>query len=185
MEKAATGPFLSSISKETPACIPCAAGKPCVDMIYWTKAAQRQVEFGVVKMKKAFASRSSRILLALFLPTMAAYIVIFAAAFSELPLGIGPVHQFLLLFFHFIPMFFLEILLCRLAHPFWRVLVPVLLLAVPVFIFAAVGEFYVMAWILAGFWCIAPAAGSILACLVWYISHQLISFGMGQKREKS
>lgn len=124
-------------------------------------------------MKKIFAERSSRILSALFLVTMAVYVVIFAAAFAELPINIGPLHQCLLLYFHFIPMFLLELLLCKLARPVWRIFVPMIILAIPVLIFAAVAEFHVIAWILAGSWCIAPAAGSLLACLVWYLNRRL------------
>lgn len=48
---------------------------------------------------------------------MAVYIVTFAAAFAELPISIPPWHQFLLLSFHIIPMFCLQLLLCRLAKP--------------------------------------------------------------------
>ena len=114
-------------------------------------------------MKKVFENKADKILLALFLPTMAAYVAIFATAFSHLPLDIGPDHQFLLLFFHFIPMFFLQLLLCRLARPLWRVLIPVLLLAVPALFFVITAEFHVIAWILAGWWCVAPAVGCALA----------------------
>ncbi len=81
---------------------------------------------GGIHMKKIFANKNNRILLALFLLTMAVYVGIFATAFSELPIRIGPVHQLLLLLFHFVPMFFLELLLCQLPRPLWRILVPTL-----------------------------------------------------------
>ncbi len=128
---------------------------------------------GGIHMKKIFANKNNRISLALFLSTMVAYVIIFATAFVKLPISIGPVHQLLLLLFHFVPMFFLELLLCQLTRPLWRILAPTLLLAVPVLIFVAVGEFYVLAWILAGLWCIAPVVGSLLAYLVWHINHRL------------
>jgi len=126
-----------------------------------------------MRVKNIFGRRNSKILLILFLLTMAVYVGIFATAFAELPIRIGPVHQLLLLLFHFVPMFLLELLLCQLTRPLWRMLVPILLLAVPVLVFVAVGEFYMAAWILAGLWCVAPVMGMLLACLVWHIRHQL------------
>lgn len=124
-------------------------------------------------MKKIFANKNNRILLALFLLTMVAYVIIFATAFVKLPIDIGPVHQCLLLCFHFVPMFFLELLLCQLTQSLWRVFIPALLLVGPVIAFVVIGEFYMLAWILAGLWCIAPIVGSLLAYLVWHINHRL------------
>lgn len=124
-------------------------------------------------MKKVLANRSNSIMLALFLSTMIAYIIIFATAFAELPISIGPVHQLLLPYFHFIPMFFLELLLCKLTRPFLQALVPVILLAIPVLIFVATCGFHIMAWVLAGIWSVAPIIGSLLAFLIWRISRWL------------
>lgn len=124
-------------------------------------------------MKKRFASGRGRLLPALFLFTMAAYAVIFASAFAELPIGIGPVHQLLLFYGHFIPMFLLELLLCRLARPLWRALVPALLTAVPAFLFVAACGFQTVAWALAGMWCAAPVLGSLLGWAAWRIRQRL------------
>lgn len=57
-------------------------------------------------------NRANRFLLAAFLLSLAAYIIIFAACFVDLPIGIPPWHQFLLLYAHSIPMFCLQLLLC-------------------------------------------------------------------------
>lgn len=118
-------------------------------------------------MKKVFEYKADKILLALFLSTMAAYVAISATAFSHLPPDVGPFHEFLFLYFHFIPMFFLQLLLCRLARPLWRVLIPALLLAAPALVFVAAAKVHVIALILAGWWCAAPAVGCALAWLVW------------------
>lgn len=125
-------------------------------------------------MKKICADLCSKILLALFLPAMAAYLFIFVTAFAELPVNIEPPHQFLLLFSHFIPMFLLELLLCRIARPLWRLLAPAILIAAPALIFVAICGFHAMGWLLAVFWCVAPLAGSVLAGLVWHISRKAL-----------
>ena len=69
---------------------------------------------------KPIMGKTDKILLTLFLMSLAAYLVIFLSAFWDLPLNIPPWHQGLLLYFHSIPMFFLQLLLCRLAKPHWR-----------------------------------------------------------------
>ena len=51
--------------------------------------------------------RTDRILLGCFLVSLVVYLVIFVSAFAELPLNISSLHQVLLMFFHFIPQFFL------------------------------------------------------------------------------
>lgn len=112
-------------------------------------------------------SPADRILWVLFWLTMAAYAVVFGSAFSELPLNIPNWHQGLLLYFHFVPAFFLQLSLCRMTGPRRRFLLPVLLLAVPVLVFVAVADWALMAWVLAGFWCLAPLLGCALGWLVW------------------
>lgn len=112
-------------------------------------------------------NRTDLALLLLTLVTFAAYAVILATAFWDLPLDIPPEHQFLLLYAHCIPMFFLELLLCRRANWAWRLRLPVLLLAIPGVWFLATAEWYLLAWVLVGWWCVAPAAGCLLAWMVW------------------
>ena len=115
-------------------------------------------------------SRTDRILWALFGLTMAAYAVVFGSAFSELPLNIPNWHQGLLLFSHAIPLFFLQLALCRMTGPRWRFLLPLILLAVPVLVFVAVADWDLRAWVLAGFWCVAPLLGCALGWLVFGIT---------------
>ena len=111
--------------------------------------------------------KSNQLLLLLFLLSFLMYAAVFASAFAQLPLRIPPWHQFLLLYAHCIPMFFLELLLCRRANWAWRLRLPVLLLAIPGVWFLATAEWYLLAWVLVGWWCVAPAAGCLLAWMVW------------------
>ncbi len=113
------------------------------------------------------------VLPALTLAAFAAYAVIFAAAFRELPMNIPPVHQLLLLYSHFVPMFLLELLLCRTAKVRWRILLPAVLLILPGLWFLITAEWYVLAWILFGWWCTAPVLGCLAAWAVWAISRRL------------
>ena len=117
--------------------------------------------------------KGNAVLLSLTLITFAAYAVIFAAAFADLPMSIPPWHQLLLLYAHFIPMFLLELLLCRTAKVKWRILLPAVLLAVPGLWFVASAEWYAMAWVLAGWWCAAPVLGCLTAWAVWTLSRRL------------
>lgn len=114
--------------------------------------------------------RTDRILWSLAGLTLAAYGVVFGSAFSELPLNIPPWHQGLLLYFHFVPAFFLQLALCRMPGPRWRFLLPLLLLAVPVLVFVAFADWDLRAWVLAGFWCIAPLLGCALGWLVFGVT---------------
>ena len=84
---------------------------------------------------KPIMGKTDKILLTLFLMSLAAYLVIFLSAFWDLPLNIPPWHQGLLLYFHSIPMFLLQLLLCRLAKPHWRLFAPLMLLLVPGLVF--------------------------------------------------
>lgn len=118
-------------------------------------------------------NKTDRVLLAFTLVTFAAYAVILVTAFWDLPLDIPPEHQFLLLYAHCIPMFFLELLLCRRAKWAWRLLLPILLLAIPGVWFLAAAEWYLLAWFMVGWWCVAPAAGCLLAFIVWGVQQSM------------
>ena len=111
--------------------------------------------------------RTDKILLAVFLLSLAVYLVNFAVCFSDLPLDAPPWQQMLLLYFHFIPMFCLQLLLCRRAKLLWRLLIPPILLLIPGLVFVGIAEWYMLAWILFLFWCAAPAAGCVLAWAVY------------------
>lgn len=118
---------------------------------------------------KPLERKADRILFALFLGTFAAYCAVFVSAFSELPLNISSLHQVLLLFSHFIPAFFLELLLCRTAALRWRLLLPALPLLAAGLWFLSGAEWYVMAWVLFLIWCIPPIAGCVTAQLAFSV----------------
>lgn len=115
-------------------------------------------------------SKTDRLLGIFFMASMVFYVVVFATAFSSLPLNIPSWHQLLLLFFHFVPMFFLQLLLCRRVKIRWRILGPLILLLVPGLVFLYGAEWDLMAWIFFLIWCIAPVTGSVLAWVVWAVA---------------
>ena len=119
------------------------------------------------------SGKGNAVLLALTLISLAAYAAVFAAAFADLPMDIPPWHQVLLLYSHFIPMFLLELLLCRVARARWRILLPAALLMLPGLWFLITAEWYVLAWVLFGWWCAAPVLGCLTAWAVWAVSRRL------------
>ena len=112
-------------------------------------------------------ARTDKLLFGLFAAALALYLVIFGTAFADLPLNVPNWHLALLLYFHFFPMLFLQLLLCRRARVLWRLLVPLALLAVPGAVFLNTAGWMVMGWILFLWWCVAPALGSALGWLLW------------------
>lgn len=125
-------------------------------------------------MKTVFR-KGDKVLLIAFVISMVAYILIFAFAFAELPLNIPPWHQFLLLCFHFIPMFFLQLLLCRYATLCWKLLIPLILLVVPGILFLSKAEWDIIGWFIFLFWCVAPILGSAFAWIVSAIQKRIYS----------
>ena len=109
------------------------------------------------------------ILWAVFAVSMAAYVVVFATAFAELPLNIPSWHQGLLLYFHAVPLFSLQMLLCRRAKLCFKILAPLGMLAIPGSVFLHVAQWEAMAWILYLCWCMAPVLGCALAWAIWAI----------------
>lgn len=118
---------------------------------------------------KQIQRKSDKVLLALSIVFSAVYCGIFLTAFSELPLRISPWHQGFLLFFHFIPMFFWELLLCRTATWKWRLILPAIPLVLVGLWFLSLAEWYVMAWILYLAWCIPPVLGCLTAYVVFAV----------------
>lgn len=131
---------------------------------------------------KRFQTRLDRVLGMLFLGAAVAYLIIFAVCFSELPLNIGPWLQALLLYFHFIPFCLLQLLLCRLARPLWRLLVPLAALVVPGLVWGALCGWMAMGWLLWAIWCMAPVAGCVLAWMIWAIAW-LIKISQGRQTD--
>lgn len=112
-------------------------------------------------------NKADLVLLGCFVAALAVYAVIFCSAFLELPLNISPRHQFLLLFFHFVPAFFLQLLMCHMSGPAWRLALPPAMFLVPALVFVACTGGQLLGWLLAGFWCLAPLLGCALGWLVW------------------
>lgn len=111
--------------------------------------------------------RTDRILFWIFLLSLIVYIVLFSTAFSNLPLNLAPWHQAMLLYFHSIPTFCLQLLLCRRANLRWRLLLPTFPLIVTGVFFLSFVDWHIMGWALFLLWCAAPILGSALAWAVW------------------
>ena len=108
-------------------------------------------------------NRTGQILLIAFVLTLAAYLVMFAAFFSQFPISASPLLQFLILYFHVIPMLLIQLLLFRLSKPWWWKLLPFLPMLVVGLAFLRIAEWHILGWILVLWWCAAPAAGCVLA----------------------
>ena len=121
-------------------------------------------------------NRTDKILLAAFVLTLAAYLVMFADCFSQFPISASPLLQFLILHFHAIPMFLIQLLLFRLSKPWWWKLVPFLPMLMVGLAFLRIAEWYILAWILVLWWCAAPAVGCALAWAVYGL-HRLYKRG--------
>lgn len=78
-------------------------------------------------------------------------------------------HQTLVLYFHSVPMFFVQLLLCRLSKRWrWR-LVPFLPILVVGLVFMSFAGWHILGWILVLFWSIAPTVGCVLAWAVYKV----------------
>lgn len=108
-------------------------------------------------------NRTGQILLIAFVLTLAAYLVMFAAFFSQFPISASPLLQFLILYFHAIPMLLIQLLLFRLSKPWRWKLLPFLPMLVVGLAFLRIAEWHILGWILVLWWCAAPAAGCVLA----------------------
>ena len=108
-------------------------------------------------------NRTGQILLIAFVLTLAAYLVMFAACFSQFPISASPLLQFLILYFHAIPMLLIQLLLFRLSKPWRWKLLPFLPMLVVGLAFLRIAEWHILGWILVLWWCAAPAAGCVLA----------------------
>lgn len=107
--------------------------------------------------------RTDQILLIAFVLTLAAYLVMFVDCFSRFPINASPLLQFLILHFHAIPMFLIQLLLFRLSKPWWRKLLPFLPMLVVGLAFLRIAEWHILGWILVLWWCAAPVIGCVLA----------------------
>lgn len=119
-------------------------------------------------------NRTNQVLLFLSLISLTIYCVIFASCFSELPISPSPLHQMLILYFHSVPMFFVQLLLCRLSKGWrWR-LIPFLPILAAGLVFMYFAEWYILGWILVLWWCVAPTVGCALAWAASFLSKRLV-----------
>lgn len=112
-------------------------------------------------------NKTDRIWLCSFAITLIVYLLIFISCFTEIPINRPTWHIRLLLYFHIIPMFCLQLLLCRRARVRWRLMIPIILLAVPGFIFLNSIDWDIGGWIFFLIWCVAPLLGCMVAWVVW------------------
>ena len=116
---------------------------------------------------KPVRRRSDALLVRILVVSLVIYLVFFAFCFGTLPLECPPWQQGVLLSVHLVPMFCLQLLLCRRARAVWRVLVPLAVLAVAGTAFLAAADWSVVGWVLFLYWCTAPVLGCVLAWVVW------------------
>lgn len=83
------------------------------------------------------------------------------------PINVYIWHQALLIYFHFIPMFLLQLVLCRTRSIPVRILLPLGILAGVGLVWLCLTEWTVMGWALFGYWCIAPVMGCAVAWVVY------------------
>lgn len=119
---------------------------------------------------KPMEQRSNQVLLVLFLLSFVLYAVVFVSSFAELPINIPGWHQFLLLNAHCVPMFLLQLLLCRTAKVWMRLLIPPLPLVLVGLWFLSAVEWHIVGWFFFLLWCVPPVIACLAAWLVWWIA---------------
>lgn len=122
---------------------------------------------------KPMKESTNRVLSRLCWVTAAIYVVIYVAAFWHLPIHVYIWHQGLLFYFHFIPMFLLQLVLCRTRSTPVCILLPLGILAGVGLVWLCLTEWTVMGWALFGYWCIAPVMGCALAWVVYFAGYLL------------
>lgn len=122
---------------------------------------------------KTWNSNSNRMLFWLLWVTAAVYAAVFLSTFLHLPISISIWHQALLFYFHFIPMFLLQLLLCRTRSTPVCIFLPLGILAGVGLVWLCLTQWTVMGWALFGYWCIAPVMGCALAWVVYFAGYLL------------
>lgn len=116
---------------------------------------------------KTWNPNTNRILFRLCWVTAAVYAVVFVSAFWDLPIDIPVWHQALLIYFHFIPMFLLQLVLCRTRSIPVRILLPLGILAGVGLVWLCLAEWSIIGWALFIYWCTAPVSGCVVAWVVY------------------
>ena len=89
--------------------------------------------------------RTDFILCFLFLLFLLIYILVCRSCFKSLPVDCPTCHIWVVLYFQCVPMFFLQLLLCRKTRIFFRVMIPIILAILVGLVF-----FYTIDWHAAG-----------------------------------
>ena len=116
---------------------------------------------------KPMKESTNRVLSRLCWVTAAVYAVVFVSAFWHLPIDIPVWHQALLIYFHFIPMFLLQLVLCRTRSIPVRILLPLGILAGVGLVWLCLAEWSIIGWALFIYWCTAPVIGCAVAWVVY------------------
>ena len=116
---------------------------------------------------KPMKESTNRVLFRLCWVTAAVYAVVFVSAFWDLPIDIPVWHQALLIYFHFIPMFLLQLVLCRTRSIPVRILLPLGILAGVGLVWLCLAEWSIIGWALFIYWCTAPVIGCAVAWVVY------------------
>lgn len=116
---------------------------------------------------KTWNPTTNRVLSRLCWVTAAIYVAIYISSFWHLPIHVYTWQLSLLIYFHFIPMFLFQLLLCRTRSIPVSIFLPLGILAGIGLVWLCLTQWTVMGWALFGYWCIAPVMGCALAWVVY------------------
>ncbi len=120
---------------------------------------------------KDWNPNTNRVLSRLFWVTAVGYAVIFVSAFWHLPIDIPVWHQALLIYSHFIPMFLLQLILCRTRSIPVRLFLPLGILAGVGLVWLCLTQWTLLGWVLFAYWCTAPLTGCAVAWVAYGVSY--------------
>lgn len=120
---------------------------------------------------KDWNPNTNRILSRLCWVTAAIYVAIYVSAFWHLPIDIPVWHQALLIYSHFIPMFLLQLMLCRTRSIPVRLFLPLGILAGVGLVWLCLTQWTLLGWVLFAYWCTAPLTGCAVAWVAYGVSY--------------
>ena len=122
---------------------------------------------------KPMKESTNRVLTRLCWVTAAIYVAIYISSFWHLPIHVYTWQLSLLIYFHFIPMFLLQLLLCRTRSTPVCILLPLGILAGVGLVWLCLTQWTLLGLVLFGYWCIAPVMGCALAWVVYCAGYLL------------
>lgn len=122
---------------------------------------------------KPMKETTNRVLFRLCWVTAAVYVAIYIVGLCYLPITISIWFQAHFFYFHFIPMFLLQLLLCRTRSILVCILLPLGILAGVGLVWLCLTQWTLMGLVLFGYWCIAPILGCAVAWLVYCTGYLL------------